>query len=422
MVLSTHRGAVILLGVCLQVIITTLFLWRVVPYVESRLEQDSQQLLQEANLSWARVDADGRDLQVSGIAPNGALKSRAVGLVESVAGVRRVKDELLVAAARAPQLAPEEAERRARELLADIEDDAPIFTLDLPYELHLEVEAAVLTLSGLVPDNIAKESVLNLANRAFGDGRVIDRLLVSPGAPDGYLAASTQALAAARELSRGMVLVNDHEVIVQGLSGSNDSRETLETLLSNLPEDYAPNIQVGDEQELQALLRVHPSLAARVGTVGTRAEDNTVIETVRVPVQQTTNTRTDVTQAMASAPCAAAIRTRLAEQHIGFDTGSSDIDSASQSLMQDLVRIAKQCPQAVLEIGGHTDDLGTRANNLALSQRRAESVMEFFVRNGVSLSRLRAVGYGEERPLVENTTAERRKMNRRIEFSLLDES
>lgn len=436
-----------MLGIFGQVLITAIFLWQVAPYIERNLENESKRALQEANINWARVEADGLDVQISGMAPTERLRERAVGLIESVPGVRVVNNQLLVASAKAPTLAPEEAERRAEELLADIEDDAPIFTLDLPYELHLAVEATVLTLSGLVPDDIAKESLLNLANRQFGDGRVIDRLIVSPGAPDNYLAAATQAIAAAGEINRGLVMVNDHQVIVQGLSSSRDSNERMTQLFADLPEDYAGNVQIGSQRELEALLRVHPSLAARVGTVSENSRDDTVIETIQVPasalenaaaqsgIGTTRNTDTDdsarfdaqtevtaVTQTIDSTECAYRLQAQLSRQSIGFDTGSSDIDEASQPLMRELVQIAKQCPQVVLEIGGHTDDLGTRENNLALSQRRAEAVMEFLVRNGVSLGRLRAVGYGEERPLVENTSAERRKMNRRIEFSLTDES
>lgn len=460
MVPSTNRTAVILLGVCAQILITAVFLWRVEPYIEGKLEDDGKRSLQDANLSWARVEADGRDLAVSGMAPTAQLRERAVGVVASVPGVRKVTDKLLVASAKAPSLAPEEADRRARELLEDIEDDAPIFTLDLPYELHLEVEASVLTLSGLVPDAIAKESLLNLANRQFGDGRVIDRLLVSPGAPDGYLAAGTRAISAAGVLNRGVVKVTSNEVIVQGLSSDDQGLDALETLLADLPAGYQSNLQLGDQQELAALLRLHPSLAARVGVLEGGSRDETVIETVRVPVAKNSTTsagqrqtpsgtneksasgasqrsarnstaeprftaRTQVsrvTETLDPTECAYRLQSRLNEQGIGFDTGSSDIDEASEPLMRDLVSIAKLCPQVVLEIGGHTDDLGTRENNLALSQRRAESVMAYLVRNGVSLSRLRAVGYGEERPLVENTTAERRAMNRRIEFTLVDES
>ncbi len=455
MVLSTNRTVVIMLGVCAQVLITAVFLWRVEPYVEGRLEDESKRSLQEANLSWARVDADGRDLQVSGIAPNGMLKDRAVGIVESVPGVRKVADDLLVASAKAPVLAPEEADRRARELLSDIEDDAPIFALDLPYELHLEVEVSVLTLSGLVPDAIAKESLLNLANREFGDGRVIDRLMVAPGAPEGYLTAGTQAISAAGQLSKGIVMVREGEVIVQGLSSDNQILTKLDNVMASLPSNYQGNVQIGDQQELESLLRLHPSLAARVGRVSDQSRDETVIETIRVPVDNPADSRTlqeasavspprtivsdesrasdssppdvrtrvtEVTQTIDPAMCASLLQAELSQQSIGFDTGSSDIDDQSLSLMRELVRIAKLCPQVVLEIAGHTDDLGTRENNLSLSQRRAEAVMEYLVRNGVSISRLRAVGYGEERPLVENTTADRRRINRRIEFSLVDES
>ena len=78
--------------------------------------------------------------------------------------------------------------------------------------------------------------------------------------------------------------------------------------------------------------------------------------------------------------------------------------------------VLKLCPQTRVAVEGHTDDQGRIENNLELSQRRAEAVMQFFVSRGISLSRLSARGYGEERPLVENNTAADRARNRRIEF------
>jgi len=72
-------------------------------------------------------------------------------------------------------------------------------------------------------------------------------------------------------------------------------------------------------------------------------------------------------------------------------------------------------PDVKVEIGGHTDDQGSNDYNLALSYDRAKSVVAYLVMRGISQDRLVARGYGEDKPMVPNTTAEGRAKNRRVE-------
>jgi outer membrane protein OmpA-like peptidoglycan-associated protein len=72
----------------------------------------------------------------------------------------------------------------------------------------------------------------------------------------------------------------------------------------------------------------------------------------------------------------------------------------------------------VIRIEGHTDSVGDDAHNLDLSQRRAQSVMRSLLERGISPSRLKAVGYGETRPVQDNKTAKGKAANRRVEFMI----
>jgi outer membrane protein OmpA-like peptidoglycan-associated protein len=72
-----------------------------------------------------------------------------------------------------------------------------------------------------------------------------------------------------------------------------------------------------------------------------------------------------------------------------------------------------------VEIGGHTDSIGTAEANVALSNKRAQNVRAFLVKTGVPALRLSAVGYGEAQPAKPNITEEGRALNRRIEFTIL---
>jgi outer membrane protein OmpA-like peptidoglycan-associated protein len=73
-----------------------------------------------------------------------------------------------------------------------------------------------------------------------------------------------------------------------------------------------------------------------------------------------------------------------------------------------------------LRVEGHTDSTGTAAHNQKLSQQRADSVMDFLARQGIATGRMKAVGYGMDRPVADNNTAEGRQKNRRVEIVIAE--
>lgn len=103
-------------------------------------------------------------------------------------------------------------------------------------------------------------------------------------------------------------------------------------------------------------------------------------------------------------------------QGILFRTGSSDIDPSSEKILNRVLRILTDNPAIELEIDGHTDNVGDPANNLKLSQDRADAVKMWFVGRGIADSRLTAIGRGETQPLTSNASAKGQAQNRRIEF------
>jgi len=104
--------------------------------------------------------------------------------------------------------------------------------------------------------------------------------------------------------------------------------------------------------------------------------------------------------------------------NLNFASGSGDIAGETGIEVDNLAAVLKAYPNVAIEINGYTDSQGNDDNNQALSELRANTVMQKLIANGVDASRLAAVGHGEADPVGDNNTAEGRAMNRRIEVKV----
>ncbi|GGG37662.1 cell envelope biogenesis protein OmpA [Bizionia arctica] len=101
-----------------------------------------------------------------------------------------------------------------------------------------------------------------------------------------------------------------------------------------------------------------------------------------------------------------------------FDTGKASIKSESAEVLQNIIGIVNEYPNAKFNIQGYTDSVGSDALNLKLSKERASSVMNYLITNGVASSRLKSEGFGEANPIDTNKTRAGRANNRRVEINL----
>lgn len=120
------------------------------------------------------------------------------------------------------------------------------------------------------------------------------------------------------------------------------------------------------------------------------------------------------------ARCAAALNELMTRQGVGFAPGSAVIDAEGPRVLARAAAILGRCPEARLEIGGHTDSQGSEGFNLRLSQARAEAVRRALAARGIAPRRLEAHGYGEADPIAPNATEAGRARNRRIAFRPLE--
>ncbi|MET4073298.1 OmpA family protein [Hymenobacter sp. UYCo722] len=102
-----------------------------------------------------------------------------------------------------------------------------------------------------------------------------------------------------------------------------------------------------------------------------------------------------------------------------FDTNKFDLKPQSRTELNRLIEFLRQYRDVQIEVSGYTDNVGSPETNSILSQRRAQSVVEYLSAHAISPTRLRSRGYGETHPLAANDTEAHRQLNRRIELHIL---
>ncbi|MBA7711893.1 Peptidoglycan-associated lipoprotein [subsurface metagenome] len=112
---------------------------------------------------------------------------------------------------------------------------------------------------------------------------------------------------------------------------------------------------------------------------------------------------------------------KLILRGINFASGRSIIPPEGYSTLDKVVEVLKANKDVKIEIGGHTDAVGSATYNQKLSEARALSVRQYLIQHGVDPARLVSRGYGESKPIAPNTTREGRSQNRRIEFIVISE-
>ena len=106
-------------------------------------------------------------------------------------------------------------------------------------------------------------------------------------------------------------------------------------------------------------------------------------------------------------------------KNLNFESGKYNIQNRYFKNLENLVLLLKEEINIKIEIAGHTDSIGDNNANIILSDNRAKSVKSYLVRNEISESRIKCVGYGEKQPITNNSTKNGREKNRRIEIRIL---
>ncbi|MEQ6201770.1 OmpA family protein [Sulfitobacter sp. HNIBRBA2951] len=234
-------------------------------------------------------------------------------------------------------------------------------------------------LRGRVNDPALRELATSFAKARFGSDSVYTATRVVDDLPLDWPTRVLAGLEALGQLSNGAVTVTPEALDLTGNTGNPDASTEIASLLAGkLGEGAAFDVNVTYQKKLDPVL-------------GLPTPDE----------------------------CEAEIGTIVQAGKINFEPGSATIDASALGTMDEIAAVIKRCGDLRLEIQGYTDSQGREEMNLALSQSRAESVLNELRARRVSTRSFQAKGYGEDSPVASNDTEAGREANRRIEFRLI---
>lgn len=105
---------------------------------------------------------------------------------------------------------------------------------------------------------------------------------------------------------------------------------------------------------------------------------------------------------------------------VNFEFNSANLKTGSEKVLDEMIRALKANPDVSIEIQGHTDSQGSLAYNQKLSEQRAGTVLKYLTDNGINATRLKSIGFGETKPVADNSTEAGRLQNRRVEVHRLN--
>ncbi|MBV7377355.1 OmpA family protein [Maritimibacter dapengensis] len=252
------------------------------------------------------------------------------------------------------------------------EEGPPEFTAALDSEGKVQ-------LRGRLSDEQQRTITQSVARARFGIGNVLMATRLDQNLPQGWSVRVLASLEALSLLDNGKATVQPTFVELRGKTGDQNASAEISRILSE---------KLGEAEEF------------RVNVIYDEALD---------PIAAMPTPR----------ECAEDVNAVIRKSKITFAPGSVEIEASARNTVDSIAEILKNCPDAPMEIGGHTDSQGSEDMNKSLSQQRANSVLNALLARRVLTSNLTAHGYGEEQPIADNDTDEGREANRRIEFRLI---
>jgi OOP family OmpA-OmpF porin len=222
--------------------------------------------------------------------------------------------------------------------------------------------------NGAVPDEASKAALLARVRELYGAERVVDQLSISPVSLPPNWNGYVQKLVGPnlKLISKGEIKIDGTNITLRGEVANEAQRQQIAS-------DFATSL--------------NPTYTVNNGLRVSAAEQNLLDDT-------------------------------LAKRIIEFESGKAALTDSGKAILDEMAAALQKVKGKKVEVIGHTDNVGLRDSNLALSHARAQAVRSYLADRGISQDMVMVSGQGPDRPVAENSSADGRARNRRIEFRI----
>jgi len=225
-----------------------------------------------------------------------------------------------------------------------------------------------ILISGTVPDEASKAAMLARLRELYGADRVVDQIAIGNVSLPPNWSGYVQKLIGPdlKLISKGQLKIDGNNVSVRGEVANEAQRQQVAS-------DFATSL--------------NPTYTVNNGLRVSAAEQNLLDAT-------------------------------LARRIIEFESGKAALTPSGKAILDEMAAALQRVRDKKVEVIGHTDNVGLRESNLALSQARAEAVRQYLAEKGINPDMVSVSGQGPDRPVADNASADGRAHNRRIEFRI----
>ncbi len=336
-------------------------LWAI-PRIEDSLQEEAREALVEKGIKVGSVTFDGRDAKLAGFPDD--MSAEAFAAVADVSGVRSV------------EFVDQEA------------------TVANQVELDITVDNGELRIAGTVLNNTQAKQLRTAAEDTFGRDNFVDDIVVADEADSAVIDSEDARVRQLSEFIVSLGLASVADVQVQGPSID------IEAVVADIDANTVMTLGatgLSDFTSRQVNIQTGPA----IGIDPEIDDDSDEPSGFLIPAEPQLALIADEFNSASS-----------------FEPGSATLTTEGEVALDKLTELLGDFDGLGVQVTGHTDNTGDAIENVRLSQRRADAVVDYLVAAGVSSDRLVAIGLGSAKPAASNDTDDGRAQNRRVEFEI----